>query len=130
MPRNAEEQPRHDFVLEMFNNVLIAMNAEAVDRYISPQYIQHSSLAEPGLDALKEWVANIRIASPDARQYIKRSFVERDHVLVHTHVVRWPEDPGLAVIDIFRVGDDGLIAEHWDVIQEVSAQPVNPLGMF
>ena len=130
MSRQADEQARHDFVLEFFNNVLIAMNPDAVDRYISLQYIQHSSLAEPGVDALKEWVAKIRVESPDARQYIKRSFVDGDHVVVHTHVVRWPDDPGLAVMDIFRVGGDGLLAEHWDVIQEVPAEPVNALGMF
>ena len=38
-------------------------------------------------------------------------------------------DPGLAVVDIFRVAD-GMIVEHWDVIQDVPAQPVNPNSMF
>jgi predicted SnoaL-like aldol condensation-catalyzing enzyme len=49
--------------------------------------------------------------------------------VVHVHVARWEGDPGLAVIDIFRV-ENGLIAEHWDVIQEVPALPLNPNGMF
>lgn len=130
MPRNAEEQARHDFVLEMYRNVLVAMDADAVDRYISPGYIQHSSLAEPGVGALKAWLRKVRVESPDARQSIKRSFVDGDYVIVHTHVMRWPGDLGLAVVDIFRVGPDGLIAEHWDVIQDVPADPVNPTPLF
>ena len=55
--------------------------------------------------------------------------MDGDHVIVHVHVERWPGDPGLAVVDIFRC-DGGEIVEHWDVIQEVPASPVNPNGMF
>jgi len=129
MPRNAEEQARIDFVLAMYNRVLIAMDPGPVDEFIAPGYIQHSMLAEPGVDALKAWLARVRVESPDARQSIKRAFVDGDHVIVHVHVERWPGDPGLAVVDIFRI-EDGLIVEHWDVIQDVPANPVNPLGMF
>jgi predicted SnoaL-like aldol condensation-catalyzing enzyme len=35
----------------------------------------------------------------------------------------------VAAVDIFRV-QDGLIAEHWDVVQPVPEQPANPHGMF
>jgi len=113
----------------MYREVLIAMNPDAVDRYISPDYVQHSSLAAPGVGALKEFLVKVRAESPDAEQSIKRAFVDGDHVVVHVHVKRWPGDPGLAAIDIFRL-ENGLIAEHWDVIQEVPHNPVNPNSMF
>jgi predicted SnoaL-like aldol condensation-catalyzing enzyme len=48
---------------------------------------------------------------------------------MHTHVIRWPDDPGLAVIDIFRL-EDGMVVEHWDVFQEVPTQSPNPNSMF
>jgi hypothetical protein len=57
------------------------------------------------------------------------NILDGDHVIVHVHVVRFPGDPGLAVIDIFRVEDDAIV-EHWDVLQEVPAKPVNPNPMF
>ena len=60
---------------------------------------------------------------------IKRSFVDGDFVVVHHNVRRFPSDPGLAVVDIFRV-TDGLIVEHWDVLQEVVTGGVNPKSMF
>ena len=44
-------------------------------------------------------------------------------------VIRHAGDPGLAVVDIFRVAD-GKIVEHWDVLQDVPEQPLNPLPMF
>ncbi len=44
------------------------------------------------------------------------------------HVIRFAGDPGLVVVDFFRV-EDGLIVEHWDVLKEVPANPVNPNSM-
>lgn len=129
MARSEEEQKRLDLVLAMYRDVLIPFDSSQVDRYISPDYVQHSSLAPPGREALKQFLDFIRGQSPDAETHIKRSFVDGDHVICHTHVIRQKGDPGLAVVDIFRV-EGGLIAEHWDVLMEVPAQPVNPLPMF
>jgi len=129
MARTATEQANHDLVIEMYHKVLIAMDSSAVDRYISSDYIQHSMLAPPGRDALKAFLDHVKVESPDARQTIHRSFAEGDHVIVHTHVERWPGDSGLAVVDIFRC-EGGMIVEHWDVLQDVPAKPVNPNSMF
>jgi predicted SnoaL-like aldol condensation-catalyzing enzyme len=129
MARSIQEMANLDLVLHMYREVLVAMDSSAVDRYIAPHYVQHSSLAAPTVGALKAFLDRVRIESPDARQTIHRSVVDGDQVVVHVHVERWPGDPGLAVVDWFRV-EDGMIVEHWDVIQEVPADPVNPLGMF
>ena len=129
MARSAEEQKNLDLVLEMYQEVLIRMDASKVDRYISPEYLQHSSLAPPGRDALKQFLQMIRRESPDARTQIKRAFVDGDHVVCHVHVVRFPGDPGLAVVDIFRVAGN-MVVEHWDVLMEVPANPVNTNSLF
>ena len=128
MSRTPEEESCLAFVLEMYREVLIAMDSSKVDRYISPRYVQHSSLAPPGVQPLKDFLDAVRVASPDATQSIKRAFVDGEHVIVHTHVVRFPGDRGLVAADIFRVAE-GLIVEHWDVLQEVPADPVNPNPM-
>jgi predicted SnoaL-like aldol condensation-catalyzing enzyme len=129
MARSETERENLALVLAFYEEALIAMNPDRVDAYLAPGYIQHSTLAEPGIPALKAWLARARIESPDARQRICRSFVDGDHVVVHVHVVRWKGDPGLAAVDIFRVEDDRIV-EHWDVIQDVPAVPLNPNGMF
>jgi predicted SnoaL-like aldol condensation-catalyzing enzyme len=129
MARTAEEQRNLELVLAMYRDVLIPFDSAQVDRYIAPDYIQHSSLAPPGRQALKDFLDFIRRQSPDAQTHIKRSFVDGNHVICHTHVIRHPGDPGLAVVDIFRV-EGGMLVEHWDVLMEVPAQPVNTLPMF
>jgi predicted SnoaL-like aldol condensation-catalyzing enzyme len=129
MARTADEQRNLELVLAMYRDVLIPFDSSQVDRYIAPDYIQHSSLAPPGRQALKDFLDFIRRQSPDAETHIKRSFVDGNHVICHTHVIRHPGDPGLAVVDIFRV-DGGLLVEHWDVLMEVPAQPLNTLPMF
>jgi predicted SnoaL-like aldol condensation-catalyzing enzyme len=113
----------------MYREVLIPMNPDAVEKHLSGRYVQHSSLAEPGLDALKRFLTQVRQESPNATQAIHRAFADGDHVIVHVHVVRWPGDPGLAVVDMFRC-ENGEIVEHWDVIQDVPADSINPNGMF
>jgi predicted SnoaL-like aldol condensation-catalyzing enzyme len=129
MGRTAQEQANHDHVIAMYHNVLMALDSSRVDDYILPSYIQHSSLAEPGVQALKDWLDARRADSPDAVQTIHRSFADGDHVLVHVHVSRWPGDHGFAVVDIFRM-EKGMIAEHWDVLQEIPTDPVNSNSMF
>jgi predicted SnoaL-like aldol condensation-catalyzing enzyme len=129
MARTPQEQAQVDKVMALYREVLIPMDPAKVERHLPPNYIQHSSLAEPGLEPLKRFLAHVRQESPHAQQTIHRAFVEGDHVIVHVHVVRWPSDPGLAVVDIFRF-ENGAIVEHWDVIQEVPATPINPNGMF
>ena len=129
MSRTPEEQSNLELVLEMFAKVLQPLDSAAVDRYISPDYIQHSQMAPPGRDSLKAFLDWARTENPNNTQTLKRAFVDGDHVILHYHVVRWPGDPGFAVMDIFRI-ENGLIAEHWDVVQDVPTAPVNPNPMF
>ncbi len=127
--RTPDEQRNLDHVLGLFRDVLQPLDASKVDHYISPDYIQHSSMAPPGREPLKHFLDKIRKESPDARQYIKRTLVDGDHVAVHLHVVRHPGDPGLAVVDMFRT-DGKMILEHWEVIMNVPVNPINPNSLF
>jgi predicted SnoaL-like aldol condensation-catalyzing enzyme len=129
MARTAAEQANLDLVLAMYRNVLMPMDSARVDDYISPDYIQHSSLAQPTVQALKDFLDFVKVQSPEGTHNLKRAFVDGDHVIIHHHVIRHAGDPGLAVVDIFRVAD-GKIVEHWDVLQDVPETPVNPLPMF
>ena len=127
--RTPEEEANLKLVLALFEHVLNPMDAAAVDRFIAPGYIQHNQLAEPGREGLKRFLDTIKAQTPDAVHDIKRAFVDGDHVTVHYHVRRWAGDPGWAVMDLFRL-EDGLIAEHWDVMQPVTQGGPNPLGPF
>ena len=129
MSRTPQEEANLKLVLDMFEAVLNPMDSAAVDRFISPDYIQHNQSVEPGVASLKAFLDMIRGQTPEAVHDVKRAFVDGDHVTVHYHVRRWLGDTGWAVIDIFRV-EDGLIAEHWDVMQDVTEGGPNPNSPF
>jgi len=129
MAYSAEDEAKLDLVRGMYRDVLFALDATRVDDYIAQDYIQHSSLAEPGIEGLKAWLRVAKVESPDAHQTLHHLFVDGDHVIGHTHVVRWKGDRGAAVMDIYRI-ENGRIKEHWDVIQEIPEKPVNPTPMF
>lgn len=129
MARTGAEERNEALVRGLYRDVIFALDADRVDDYIAADYIQHSSLAEPGREALKTWLRATRAASPEAHQTLHRLLVDGDHVVAHLHVVRWPGDRGLAVMDMYRIAE-GRIAEHWEVIQEVPEHPVNSNSMF
>ena len=129
MSRTPAEEANLKLVLDMFEQVLGPMDSAAVDRFIAPGYIQHNQSVEPGVASLKAFLDTIREQTPEAVHDIKRAFVDGDHVTVHYHVRRWPGDLGWAVIDIFRIEGD-KIAEHWDVMHDVTEGGRNPIGPF
>lgn len=53
-----------------------------------------------------------------------------DLVWLHVHSQVDDKDIGEAVVDIFRLDDNGKIVEHWDVIQTVPEKTVSGRGMF
>ena len=129
MGHTPDEQRNLDLVLGMFANVLEPMDSSAVDRFIDVDYVQHNPMVAPGREALKAFLDHIKRQSPEAAHDIKRAFVDDDHLIVHYNVRRWPGDKGFAVIDVFRV-ENGLIKEHWDVLQDVVTGGPNSNSQF
>ncbi len=83
MSYSAEEQANLDLVAGLFRDVLNPMDSGAVDRFIDPDYIQHSQMAPPGRDALKAFLDMIKERSSEAVHDVKRMFADKDHVIVH-----------------------------------------------
>ena len=59
---------------------------------------------------------------------IKRIYTDGNYVIVHPFSPRGPA--GSAIVDIYRLNDDGKIAEHWDVIQQIPSKSANNNTMF
>jgi predicted SnoaL-like aldol condensation-catalyzing enzyme len=111
------------FYQELFGN----KNIDIVDEYIAEDYIQHNPLVADGRQALKDalsvWFKDAQKENVD----FQRVIAEDDLVVVHTRSVFGGKT--VSVIDIFRI-ENGIIAEHWDVIQEVPDSAANPHPMF
>ena len=127
--RTAREELNYQLVTDMYEQVLKPLDSSGVDRFFTPDYIQHSPMAASGARGLKDFLDWARARSPHAEHRVKRIFVDGDYVIAHVHVIINPGDRGNAVVDIFRL-TAGKIAEHWDVGQEVPATAGNENGMF
>ncbi|WP_432197509.1 nuclear transport factor 2 family protein [Streptomyces sp. bgisy027] len=104
-------------------------NTENVDRYMFADYIQHSPSAPDGTPALKTTAAMIASQYPDARWNVKRIIAQGDYVLAHSNFILTPGTRGMAIFDIVRF-QDGKIAEHWDIVQEVPEHSAGGNDMF
>jgi predicted SnoaL-like aldol condensation-catalyzing enzyme len=106
MSRTAQEEANRKLVLDMFEQVLNPMDSAAVDRFISPDYIQHNQSVEPGVASLKAFLDMIRAQTPEAVHDVKRAFVDGDHVTVHYSRAPLAGGPGLG-------GDRHLPGRGW-----------------
>jgi predicted SnoaL-like aldol condensation-catalyzing enzyme len=128
-PHTVEAERQRRLVMDVYEKVLKPLDESRVDEFFRPDYIQHNPMARTGAEGLKAFLKWAKSVSPSAEHHVKRMFVDGSYVIVHVHVIVQPGDLGSAVVDIFRI-EDGLIAEHWDVAQQLTRQSQNENGMF
>lgn len=103
---------------------------EGTDKYVGKEYLQHNPTVADGGKAFVDAFAPFLKENPKSRAIIKRVMADGDLVALHVHSQLDEQDPGEAVVDIFRFNKDGKIVEHWDVIQAVPEKTVSGRGMF
>jgi predicted SnoaL-like aldol condensation-catalyzing enzyme len=113
MPNTTPEQNK-SMVLEAFDTLFNKRNYAAAERFWSPDYIQHSAHIEPGRDGL----FNLIKSSPPTLKYEPGTIVaDGDFVIVHGRFSNFGLPVNWIAADILRV-KDGILVEHWDVIQD------------
>jgi predicted SnoaL-like aldol condensation-catalyzing enzyme len=99
--------------LHALTGTFIDRDPNFVDKYFSPNYIQHNPKIPNGPAAIKDLIPKL---PKDLLYQPGMAVAEGDLVMVHGRYVGWGPKPTVAV-DIFRL-KDGKIVEHWDVLQE------------
>lgn len=127
--RTEQEAANLRLVERIYEEVLGPIDSGAVDGLFDPGYIQHNPNAATGAQGLKDMLDAARIKYPKAEHRVKRMLADGDLVAAHVHVIFHPGEPGFAVVDIFRIAN-GLIAEHWDVMQAITPSTKNDNGRF
>lgn len=117
-------------VVEFYNAALNEKDFEKASKYLGATYIQHNPTAPDGPEGLKGFINFLRQKFPNNKSEIKRVFAEGNYVIVHVHAVREPGTRGNAIIDIYRMDDDGKVVEHWDAVQPIPEKAMNNNGMF
>src|SRR6476660_2518007 len=112
-------------VLDAFDALFNKREYATAEKYWSPNYIQHSAHIPPGRDGL----FNLVKASPPSLRYEHGLIMaEGDFVIVHGRYSNTGLPVDWIVGDIVRI-ENGLLVEHWDVIQDEALRETSKSGL-
>ena len=125
MSQSGEEKNK-SIVLEAFETLFNKRDYRSALNFWSPKYIQHSAHIPPGRDGLIELVKSV----PTSMRYENQLTVaDGDFVLLHGRFSGLGEGvPNWIVVDIVRM-ENGVLAEHWDVIQDEASREESKSGL-
>jgi predicted SnoaL-like aldol condensation-catalyzing enzyme len=111
-------------VLKAFDTLFNKRDYVAAERFWSPNYIQHSAHIAPGREGLFDLIKSI----PSTLKYEPGMIVaEKDFVIVHGRFSGFGQPVNWIAADILRI-NDGLLVEHWDVIQDEATREQSKSG--
>ena len=124
MPKTTPEQNKA-LVLEAFDTLFNKRDYDAASRFWSDKYIQHSAHIQPG----REGLFNLVRSAPAALKYEPGLILaEGDYVIVHGRFSGHGRPRSWIAADIVRVAD-GVLAEHWDVLQDEATRAESQSGL-
>ena len=119
------EQANKALVLEAFDTLFNKRDYKAAERYWSTNYLQHSAHIKPGRDGLFDLIRS----SPATLRYEPGTIVaEGDYVIVHGRFTNTGRPKNWIAADVVRVAD-GLLVEHWDVLQDEATEAESQSGL-
>ena len=111
-------------VLEAFDTLFNKRDYAEAERYWSPNYIQHSAHIAPGRDGLFNLIKSI----PSTLKYESGVIVaDGDFVIVHGRFSGIGLPVNWITADIVKI-KDGILVEHWDVIQDEATKEQSKSG--
>jgi predicted SnoaL-like aldol condensation-catalyzing enzyme len=110
--------------LEAFDTLFNKRDYAAAERFWSPRYIQHSAHIAPGREGLFE---RVKAAPPTLKYEAGLVVAEGEHVILHGRFSGLGLPVNWVVADIVRI-EDGILSEHWDVIQDEATQEQSKSG--
>jgi predicted SnoaL-like aldol condensation-catalyzing enzyme len=116
-------------VLAFYETAFRGDPERAARDYAGEAYIQHNPRVADGTEGFIAFVRGLVTSFPDMKLMVKRVIAEGDLVVIHAHIIKIPGEPGLAVVEIFRVENDKVV-EHWDVVEPVPSTALNANGMI
>ena len=125
---NSSPERNKAIVLEAFETLFNKRDYVAAERFWSPKYIQHSAHIPPGREGLFNLVRSVPVTLHYENQLI---VAEGDYVIAHGRFTGMGLPAAWIAADVFRF-EDGVLKEHWDVLQDEAtrAESVSGLPMF
>jgi predicted SnoaL-like aldol condensation-catalyzing enzyme len=123
MPKTTPAQNKA-IVLEAFDTLFNKRDYAAAEHFWSPSYIQHSAHIAPGREGLFSLVKSL----PATLRYEPGLIVaDGDFVVAHGRFSGFGAPVNWIAADILRL-EDGVLVEHWDVIQDEATREESKSG--
>lgn len=125
---DGNEDNNKGLVLEAFDILFNRRDYAAAERFWSPRYIQHSAYVGPGREGLFDLVKS----APEQLRYEHQLVVsDGEYVMLYGRFSGRGDEPNWVAANIVRI-EDGVLAEHWEVLQDeaTSDQSRSGLPMF
>jgi predicted SnoaL-like aldol condensation-catalyzing enzyme len=121
----SKEARNKALVLKAFDTLFNKRDYKAAESFWSPKYIQHSAHIEPGREGLMNLIKSL----PPTLQYEAGAIVaDGDFVIVHGRFSGFGQPKNWIVVDVVRI-ENGVLAEHWDVIEDEVGQSDSRSGL-
>ena len=119
------EEKNKELVLKAFDTLFNKRDYAAAEKFWSPHYIQHSAHIAPGREGLFNLIKN----TPPTLRYEHGAVVaDGDFVILHGRFSGMGLPVNWIAADILRI-EDGVLAEHWDVIQDEASRSSSKSGL-
>lgn len=122
---NSSEDRSVQFVLDAFDALFNKRDYASAERFWSPRYVQHSAHIPPGRDGLFGLVKTLPVT---LRYENHIAAAAGDLVILHGRFSGHGLPAAWIVADIVRV-ENGVLAEHWDVIQDEATREQSRSGL-
>ena len=119
-----KQEINKELVIEAFDTLFNKRDYGAAEKFWSPQYIQHSAHIGPGREGLFDLIKSTPATLKWEHGII---LAEEDYVIVHSRYSGNGLPSAWVVADIVRL-ENGILAEHWDVIQDEAAEAQSKSG--
>ncbi|AIA01523.1 ester cyclase [Streptomyces noursei] len=119
------EDQNKALVREAFDTLFNQRDYPAAERFWSPEYIQHSAHIPPGRDGLFNLVKSLPAELKHEWELI---MAEGDTVMVRGRFTGHGQPAPWIAVDFLRV-EDGVLAEHWDVIEDEVSREQSASGL-
>ena len=121
---STKQEKNKAVVLEAFDTLFNKRDYAAAEKYWSPHYIQHSAHIAPGREGLFDLIKSL----PSTLKYEPGTIVaEGDVVIVHGRFSGFGAPVNWIAADIVRI-KNGILVEHWDVIQDEATKEQSKSG--
>jgi len=120
------EDKNKSIVLEAFDILFNRRDYATAETFWSPNYIQHSAHIPAGREGLFNLIKN---APATLRYENQLALANGDYVMLHgRYSGRGRGVPNWIIVDMVRL-ENGVLAEHWDVIQDEASRESSKSGL-